>query len=179
MRPALMVDIEALGKEPGGERCLILSIAAVPFDPYERHPLNGAAWKLSPVGQETRTIDDATLRWWLAQSTAAVAASFGSGERPVNVLLDLAAYAKANCTPDFRMWANGPTYDLAALSTLYDDHGIPRPWGYNKARDLRTLWDLAPLLRARKATHDPVDDCHRQIDVVWRIHEQLGLLRTA
>lgn len=178
--PALMIDIEALGKEPGGEHCLILSTAAVPFNPLRRHALEGRAWKLSPVGQEKRAIDEDTVRWWLAQSEVAIAASFGGRTRPVNFLMEFASYAKSVCCDGFEAWANGPTYDLVALTTMYQEHGLARPWKYNAARDLRTLWGLAPgLRRPSRATHDPIDDCLEQIKIVWEIHEKLGLLTNA
>ncbi len=67
-----------------------------------------------------------------------------------------------------RVWAQGPSFDVAILDGYYRRAKIPAPWAYNSARDTRTAYDLAKELGWSKpagteADHSSIEDCQRQI----------------
>lgn len=71
--------------------------------------------------------------------------------------------------PDLkRVWAQGPSFDVAILEGYYRRAGLPIPWGYSMPRDTRTVYDLAKERgwskpEGTQAVHTSLEDCRRQI----------------
>lgn len=70
-----------------------------------------------------------------------------------------------------RVWAQGPSFDVAVLEGYARRLGVPELWAYNKPRDTRTIKDLARTLgweppELGEPTHQAKEDCLLQIDVL-------------
>lgn len=67
-----------------------------------------------------------------------------------------------------RVWAQGPSFDVAILEGYYRRAGVLVPWEFYMARDTRTVYDLAKERgwskpEGTEAIHTSVEDCRRQI----------------
>ena len=74
-----------------------------------------------------------------------------------------------------RVWANGPTFDMNILEHAYKSLNIVLPWQYYKVRDARTVYGLCPGLNKYPASHHALEDCRRQIDLLWDTLESLKI----
>jgi hypothetical protein len=154
----IVIDLETLGTRPG---CVILEIGACAIDPRNGKIVANFSRRLdsdftynSLINNDRYLSDDevATVRWWL-----------GDQERADTLLSLLSGYATAtpiekalgnfadfyNCmvtahTPEgVRIWANGPSFDIAILQAAYDRYGIARPWICWQERCVRTALEMA------------------------------------
>ena len=70
-----------------------------------------------------------------------------------------------------QIWSNGATFDIPILQEAYTACGIECPWKFWKARDTRTIYELANITSKDLPSdklHHPLNDCERQI---WGIRE--------
>jgi len=49
------------------------------------------------------------------------------------------------------------------------------PWQYYNVRDARTVYGLCPGLAKYPASHHALEDCRRQIDLLWDTLEFLKI----
>ena len=167
----LMIDIEGLATTPD---TTILTIAAQEFNPLERGTFGREFYaRVTLESQEGRAIDDDTLAWWATQSEIIREEAFGEDDRvPLREALEglhrVAWHAR-------RVWAQGPTYDMNILEHAYKSLGMPLPWKFFSVRDSRTLFSLVPQLNTYPASHHALEDCRRQIQLLWDCMDYLKI----
>ena len=170
-----MVDIEGLATGP---ETTILTIAAQEFDPLERGLLGRDFYvRVDLESQEGRTIEQGTIDWWATQPAAVREEAFSEQDRvPLREALQglhrIIWHSK-------RVWAQGPTYDMNILEHAYKSLGMPLPWRYYAVRDSRTLFGLVPSLEKYPASHHALEDCRRQIQLLWDALEYLNIKELA
>ena len=166
-----MIDLEGLATGPD---TTILTIAAQAFDPFGTGYYDQQYYaRITLESQTDRSIDQGTLEWWATQPSAAKDEAFmEEGRIPLDVALDslgkLIWHAK-------RVWAQGPTYDMNILEHAYKSYNIVLPWQYYMVRDARTVYSLCPGLDTYPASHHALEDCRRQIDLLWDTLEYLKI----
>ncbi len=164
-----MVDLEGLGTGP---ETTILTIAAQEFDPLVRDSFGRNYYaRVTLESQEGRSIEQGTIDWWATQPAIVRDEAFAEdGRIPLREALEglykLMWQAK-------RVWAQGPTYDMNILEHAYKSLNIPLPWKYYSVRDSRTLFSLTPNLNKYPASHHALEDCRRQIYLLWDSLESL------
>jgi hypothetical protein len=165
----LMIDIEGLATTPD---TTILTIAAQEFNPLERGFFGREFYaRITLESQEGRAIDESTLQWWATQPADIREEAFGEDNRiPLREALEglhrLAWHAR-------HVWAQGPTYDMNILEHAYKSENMALPWKFFSVRDSRTLFSLVPNLQKYPASHHALEDCRRQIRLVWDCLEYL------
>lgn len=167
----LMIDIEGLATTPD---TTILTIAAQEFAPLERGLFGREFYaRVTLESQEDRAIDPITLEWWATQPSAIREEAFAEDGRvtlqqALEGLHPLAFHAR-------RVWAQGPTYDMNILEHAYKSLNMPLPWKFYSVRDSRTLFSLVPQLNKYPASHHALEDCRRQINLLWDALEYLKI----
>lgn len=173
----VMIDIETCGT--GVDAC-ILTVAAQCFDPLQRSDLEQHLTfyaRVDPESQPDRNISDGTIEWWARQPQAAQEEAFGVDDRiPLLDCLQQLHRLVWHCN---RVWANGPTFDCNILEHAYKSHDIVLPWQYYKVRDARTIYGLVPALEKYPASHHALEDCRRQIYLLWDALEYLNIKELA
>jgi hypothetical protein len=169
----IMIDIETCGT--GVDAC-ILTIAAQCFDPLRRDDYTQQRWYYARVdtdSQPDRNISQGTIEWWATQPKEAQEEAFGEeGRIPLKQSLEELHKLTWHCN---RVWANGPTFDMNILEHAYKTYNIVLPWQYYKVRDARTVYGLCPDLKKYPASHHALEDCRRQIDLLWDTLEHLNI----
>lgn len=169
----IMVDIETCGTGP--EAC-ILTIAAQCFDPLRRDDfgtLKNYYCRVDPGSQPDRRVEQSTIDWWATQPAAAQEEAFGEDDR---IPLDQALSELARLIwHSRRFWANGPTFDANILEHAYKSYNVALPWQYYNVRDARTVYGLCPGLNKYPASHHALEDCRRQILLLWDSLEYLKI----
>jgi len=166
-----MIDIEGLGTGPD---TTILTIAAQQFDPLQRDVFGGNFYaRVTLESQEGRSIQQETIDWWATQPNIVREEAFNeqdrvSLEQALRGLHRTVWHAK-------RVWAQGPTYDMNILEHAYKSLNIALPWRYYQVRDSRTLFSLCPTLQKPAASHHALEDCRRQILLLWDSLEYLKI----
>ena len=169
----IMIDIETCGTGP--DAC-ILTIAAQCFDPLQRTTEYSDRFyyaRIDPGSQPNRRVQDDTIAWWATQPPEAQEEAFGEENRiPLTQALEelgrLIWQSK-------RFWANGPTFDANILEHAYKEAGMNLPWKFFVVRDARTVYSLCPNLDKYPASHHALEDCRRQIDLLWDSLEYLKI----
>lgn len=174
----IMIDIESLATQPDA---VILSIAAVKFDPFDDYQEKGVDFQDLPTlnllvdvdSQPNRVVSDSTLSWWGQQDPAVQERVFNTNGR-LSFEQALGQLHKFIWNSGGRVWAQGTHFDISILEHAYRSLDQPYPWQYWQARDSRTLLDLVKV-DLPNATHDAVADCHRQIVGVQKALATLGI----
>lgn len=161
----LMIDIESLDIRPS---TVIISVGAVGFNehgPYAEHYWN-LTWQTQiDMG---RTVREDTIRWWFDQPDEARRAL---KLNPCDISLMLVGLRRVYNDGGYeRVWANGITFDIAALEHAFSQWSMEYPWKYNAPRDMRLLRDLVPdYFEADFKLHTPKVDEHNALaDAVWQ-----------
>jgi len=161
----IMIDIETLGTGP--DAC-ILTIAAQCFDPLKRSELENQKTyyaRIDTESQPDRNIQQDTLEWWASQHPDTREEAFSENNR---VPLDQALSDLGKLIwQSKRFWANGPTFDANILEHAYKSYNMALPWQFFNVRDARTVYGLVPNLAKYPASHHALEDCRRQIYLLW------------
>ena len=168
-----MIDIETCGTGP--DAC-ILTIAAQCFDPLQRTAEYSDRFyyaRIDPGSQLNRRIQDDTIAWWATQPPEAQEEAFGEENR-ISLTQALQELGKL-IWQSKRFWANGPTFDANILEHAYKEAGMNLPWKFFVVRDARTVYSLCPNLNKYPASHHALEDCRRQIDLLWDSLEYLKI----
>jgi hypothetical protein len=173
----IMIDIETCGTGP--EAC-ILTVAAQCFDPLRRHDFDSYPSyyaRVDPGSQPNRRVQDDTIAWWATQPLEAQQEAFGEENRiPLQQCLEelgrLIWQSK-------RFFANGPTFDANILEHAYKEANMALPWKFYMVRDARTIYSLVPSLNKPAASHHALEDCRRQIGLLWDTFEMLKIKEIA
>lgn len=170
-----MLDIEGLGTGPD---TTILTIAAQEFDPLTRDKFGREFYaRVALESQERRSIQQSTIEWWATQPEIVREEAFGETNR---IPLDQALVGLHRiCWHAKRVWAQGPTYDMTILEDAYKSYNMALPWRYFSVRDSRTVFSLVPNLNKYPASHHALEDCRRQILLLWDSLEYLKIRELA
>lgn len=177
MSDSVMVDIETLGLGP---KAVTLSVAVLEFSAATQEPGRSALWVMPPIEEQMakgRVISASTLGWWLASEE--------KRNMLAKILRSEAKDTFIGSIDQFRddrqydaVWVNGLSFDAPILESLHEDFRIGTLWGkrYWVQRDLRTAMQLAGVRKDDApwvATHDPLDDCRRQLALLRLCMERL------
>ena len=163
--PAVCVDVETLGTLPTAG---ILEIGAVCFDPVSGEVGPYFVSKVSMSGQKERTLDFATLKWWVDQERGGLrmplAAAEESGNGLTAVKLRMVAFMAANTDPqEVHVWAWGMDFDFPILRDAFGDHGM---WRHYNQRCARTLCAELGVKREGMVVHRAVADALQEARAV-------------
>lgn len=176
----VMLDLETLGTSAG---CVILSIGACVFNPYET--------TITEIGQFFRTIkledsiklgfrvDASTLDWWLSHPKETYKSN-RTGATELKPVLDAFSF----WFPDNAcVWGQGASFDQPILTAAYEKFDALSPWDFRNVRDTRTLFALCEEKgigypeREKFAVgqyHNALDDAITQAkQVQWCYHKLL------
>jgi hypothetical protein len=171
----VMVDIEGLATGP---ETTILTIAAQEFDPLERGRFGRDYYvRVDLESQEGRTIEQGTIDWWATQPAVVREEAFSEQAR-VSLQEALQGLHRVIWHAR-RLWAQGPTYDINILEHAFKSLQMPLPWRYFAVRDSRTVFSLCPNLEKYPASHHALEDCRRQIQLLWDALEYLSVKEIA
>ncbi|APL99095.1 putative ribonuclease T [Bordetella phage LK3] len=161
---SVMIDLETMATGPNAG---VIQVGAMAFDSREgvvyldMFEVDVDLQSALLLGGE---VDASTVQFWRDQGGL-------QPKRPPkamrSALTDLASWLGQY--PDLkRVWAQGPSFDVAVLEGYYRRAGIPIPWGYSMPRDTRTVYDLAKERgwskpEGTQAVHTSLEDCRRQI----------------
>jgi hypothetical protein len=167
MEFSTMIDIETLATDPDA---VIVSIAAVKFDPFDDYrqkgvtvgDLPGFNMLIDIDSQPDRKISDSTLNWWSQQDPVVQESIFGESHPRHTLTEGLEALHKFIWNSGGRVWAQGTHFDIAILEHAYRSINRAYPWQYWQAMDVRTVMNLYRVPMP-PATHDAMEDCFRQI----------------
>lgn len=187
----IVLDIETLGTRPG---CSVIEIGACAVDAdggaivgnFSRRVRSGYSIDCVRKVADGVTcfgwkIERATAAWWLADpERAKTLAKIMSGEfyaRTEDEALTAFGvwFAKFASDPkSSRIWANGPSFDIAILDESYRDNGIARPWICWQERCVRTALEMAGYVRGSVAWEEPgprhraLNDARHEARKLWR-----------
>lgn len=178
MQVHVMFDLETLGLTPGSA---IVSIGAAAFYPTLDGTAEPSFYQVIDVMScilAGLTVSSDTAEWWSKQSSAAKAALQGQSTMPLSLALEsFSSWLSQFDEPP--LWSNGPASDVAWLEAAYRAVGLPVPWRYSQARDLRTIREAAGLTnlsleRQGFVEHNALHDALYQIAVVQHSVRMLG-----
>lgn len=167
----VMVDIETLAVSPDAT---ILTIGAQGFDPFSDRFTDETFYaRITLESQEDRAVDDSTVEWWSNQNEEAREEAFGEENRiPLKEALE-------QLTPILwkaeRIWANGVTFDMVILEHAYKTNGLNMPWKYFQVMDARTIYKIANRRASLSNSHNALEDCVNQIDMLQKSLKELGI----
>lgn len=169
MNPAVMIDLETLGKRPG---CAIASIGAVKFDP--RGDWMGDIFHvhvdLKSCEASGLHLDADTVLWWLQQDVEARGVLVNGQREAAPLYTALDAFGGFFAGAD-SIWCNGASFDYPILAAAYAAIREATPWQYWQEHDLRTLKNLNKGARLQRlgTHHSALDDAIHQARLVQHI----------
>jgi hypothetical protein len=170
----VMLDLETLGTQPG---CVILTLGAVKFNPYDTQEPGPGLYIRPDVDEQIargREVQEDTLAWWAQQNEEVREEALGTeGRVPVEEM-----YRQLNrfLVGVDNIWAQGPVFDIAILENLYMQYGWPTPWQFWQISDSRTLFKVHGDPRKKtELLHNALADCVSQAEAVQKIYADLGL----
>jgi 3' exoribonuclease, RNase T-like len=176
--PDVMIDLETLSTKANAT---IVSIAAVRFDSFKNYLRTKTKVSdlesinlLINIDDQNRDIDPNTVEWWGQQDQVIVERVFAEKNR-MSLANGLKRLAEFTWNPR-RVWCQGTDFDVSILRHAYEENNMKLPWEYWKSRDSRTILDIVEV-ELERTTHDPLEDCFRQIIGVQVAFEKLGILK--
>jgi exodeoxyribonuclease VIII len=158
-----MIDLETLSSR---KNAAVIQLAAVRFDPHksgvEPGSFNAYVW------HKTGHISISTIAWWMQQPNSQQMGRMlkETGKPAAEVLLDFATWLGPPGAIG-GIWSHGASFDLAVLTSLYDDCSLRTPWEYKSERDTRSIFWLvggAPDVKADDLVkHEALSDCTYQV----------------
>jgi hypothetical protein len=168
----MMADTETLGQKPG---CVILSIGAVTFDPFNPHAEQYTFERKIDIASQLLlglNIEPETLKWWREQDEEAKAALLGVTHQIKHVMGDFQVWCR-NQQVD-RIWCQGATFDAPILEHAFKLCDLEVPWRFRMVRDTRTIYDLFDVdittMPRVGVYHNALDDARFQVNA---IHESI------
>jgi hypothetical protein len=171
-----MIDLET-----GSTRldCMILTIGIVKFNPVTETIIDTLYIKPSLEEQEAvgRVIDDSTAKWWSEQPSDNTKEAWGDEDR-VPWLETLHKVQKFSWGSEY-VWSNGASFDIPIICHAMLNHGVNSPWDFYKARDTRTIYEIAKVKLSddkHVTTHNALEDAIHQTKVLFRAYKKLNAL---
>lgn len=160
---SIMLDLETMAISPNAA---VIQIGARAFNSMsgevygEGFEINVDLMSSIMLGGE---VHEGTARWW--RDRGGLPTPTGKFEMRSALKKLTEFFAKF---PNIkRVWAQGPSFDVAILEGYFVRMGAPAPWTYHNARDTRTVYDLARQRgweKSERATaHTALADCDQQI----------------
>jgi hypothetical protein len=190
----VMIDLEALGQEPGS---VILTLTAVQFDIE-----TGQTGKIFEESIDLKscmdiglTIDPITIMWWMIQSEEARRKLKESQDNPDSISDVLSRFGVwLNHLPhttlrilynreDINIWGRGPRFDMGLLSYAYKVLGYKTtPWNFRNERCVRTYESIRPDMKNNTPfegiLHNGIDDAKHEIKYVCKIHQFIEKMKS-
>jgi hypothetical protein len=173
----VMVDIETLGDD---SYSVITSLAAVPFD-IEHGVIQSAKPFLANIDVQSSLdmglkVTGSTLKFWFEQKAEVAKLMFQNAKHLNDVLEDFKDWYNYHAGDNAIIWGNSPRFDLGLIEDAYRALHLKRPWNFRNERDVRTVLSYAPgvkesVVRTGEA-HDPIADCHLQIECVVKANKK-------
>lgn len=117
-----------------------------------------------------------TFLWWLSQSDPSRKSMIDSqleGIDPIDATLEIKEFIskiELEIDEDLILWGNGAGFSIPIIANYYYLLGMDIPWYFNNVRDVRTIVDFAPEIKAATVfegtRHMPYFDCLHQIKFV-------------
>lgn len=172
---SLMIDNETLGTTADS---VILSIGAVPFDLNTGEVADDGFYVSISIDSNLelgRHISEATLLWWLKQSTAAQQVFHEPKEHLRGALLQLSDWIGNR---DYEVWSNGADFDIPMLAHAFTQVGLDVPWKFWSTRCFRTFKNLpgagaVPLPKPTGVAHNALADAYNQAVAAVAIYNGL------
>jgi hypothetical protein len=80
---------------------------------------------------------------------------------------------------EYIVWGNSARFDLGILENAFNLCDLKQNWLFYNERDLRTLFNLNPLVREqvvfKGVPHNPIDDCIYQIEYCSKIFNSIKI----
>jgi len=160
----IMADIETLGKKPG---CIVLSIGASTFDPYDEYESNDFYVNICPYDSMKLgfTTDPDTIKWWSKQSKESKEQLKDNRKSVYDSVKEFHTWFKD--VKGEKLWCQGINFDEPIMNELFVRMDIPIPWKFWNVRDTRTVYDVCNFdarSEPRGGTyHNALDDSKHQI----------------
>jgi len=167
----LMIDLETMGT---GNNSAIVAIGAAYFDPLTAE-LGGTYYTAVDLQSNLDCglqVDGDTVMWWMSQSDDARAALQGGIKLP-EMLRDFSRWCGASGNPK-SVWSHA-TFDHVILMNAYEKAGVPSPFHYRAAKDIRTLSYLASPndVMFVGEQHNALDDAVHQVKYVSKMIQEI------
>lgn len=164
-----MLDLETMDYRTSAT---ILTFGAIKFDPKsDKEPSDGIYFRLNVDEQFElgRTTDQSTLDWWAKQDPAVMDEAFSEEDR-ISMDEFTSSLNKFLVGVD-NIWAQGPTFDIMILESLYTQLQKPIPWRFYQVRDSRTLFKVLgePRQKGFDGAHNALIDCYHQAKGVQQV----------
>lgn len=134
----LMIDLETLSTSPNA---VVLSLGAVVFDKQTiQHTEHIVFDAQEQIERYRRHVSTRTVAWWADQSTEAkqvLAPEHGLAMRGGLRLLD--TLLSPQDWDNVQVWANGASFDIPILHTMYECLHRQAPWKFYNERCYRTM----------------------------------------
>lgn len=178
----IMIDLETLGTRNSS---VFLSIAAVCFDINSGRTDRefSAQINLDSALKAGLIVDADTIKWWMSQQKETRDLMFKDTKEINFVLLEFSQFIE-HCSADqisqgtLKFWGNSARFDLGILENGYLAAGLQCPWNFRYERCYRTINaefnDLVDEAIKNSEAHNPLADCHYQIQRLVSIWERLS-----
>lgn len=165
-RPAVMVDLETLGKLPTSA---FTSIGACLFEPHsdwigETFHMHVSLANAIRTGL---TMDASTVLWWLGQDDSARHTLINGQPDAAPLITALEAFA-AFMPAGADIWCKGASFDFPILKYAYHLIGMEQPWEFRNECDVRHEMKRAGLV-SPGTHHNALDDAVHQAKLVQHI----------
>ena len=165
-RPAVMVDLETLGKLPTSA---FTSIGACLFDPHtdwigETFHMHVSLANAIRTGL---TMDASTVLWWLEQDDSARNTLINGQHDAAPLITALEAFA-AFVPAGADIWCKGASFDFPILKYAYHLIGMEQPWEFRNEWDVRHEMKRAGLV-SPGMHHNALKDAVHQAKLVQHI----------
>lgn len=170
----VMLDVESLGNEG---QFIVTSIACIPFNPITGETGEPRQWTISIANSIKYgfSANPETVEWWTKQSPIEFQGMFKNHKSISTSIKEMKDYFRHYCFE--RCWATG-TLDYQAISNLSAVCDRKNPIHYSIrlcARTIRHIYNAKYPPIVIENTHNAVDDCKKQIEVLVRQLETLGI----
>lgn len=167
-RPAVMVDLETLGKLPTSA---FTSIGACLFEPHSDWIGETFHMHVS-LANATRTgltMDASTVLWWLEQDDSARHTLINGQDDAAPLITALEAFA-AFVPAGADIWCKGASFDFPILKYAYHLIGMEEPWEFRNEWDVRHEMKRAGLV-SPGTHHNALADAVHQAKLVQHIFQ--------
>lgn len=173
----LMLDLETYGTRPG---CIIRSVGAVMFDPYDAPGVRGNTFYMNVErsSQEKMglVVSESTEKWWTSDKMKVANDALMKDQRPVKHVIDeFIAFWKINGAR--RVWGQGANFDDPIFTAVMEKCGREVPWKFWDSRCTRTAYALGGVnfnaVKRVGTHHNALDDAIHQAKCVQMAHANL------
>ena len=173
----LMLDLETYGTRPG---CIIRSVGAVMFDPYDPPGQVGKTFYANVARDDQEklglTVSESTDKWWLLPKQATANKMLLENQMPVKqVVGDFIDFWRARGAR--RVWSQGANFDDPIMTAVIEACGLDVPWKFWDSRCTRTAYAIGGLnfhtIKRVGTAHNALDDAVHQAKCVQMAHANL------